>query len=49
MSGHVGVMPGGEPTQILRALQAMLHDRFDVHHTTIQVEVLPLVQIERRE
>ena len=49
MSAHVAVRAGTDTAEVLRALQALLHQRFDVHHTTIQVEVLPLVQISKRE
>ena len=31
--------------RILRDLHAVLHDRFSVEHTTIQIESRPLVQI----
>lgn len=48
MSGHVRVADDAKGAETLRALQTLLHARFDVHHTTIQVEVAPLVQIERR-
>jgi cobalt-zinc-cadmium efflux system protein len=48
MSGHVRVADEANGTEALRALQTLLHERFDVHHTTIQVEVAPLVQIEKR-
>lgn len=48
MSAHVAVRAGTDTAEVLRALQAVLHQRFNVHHTTIQVEVSPLVQIRQR-
>lgn len=49
MSGHALVedIAGGE--QILRALHTVLHERFGLDHTTIQLEPRPLVQIGARD
>ncbi len=45
MSGHVLVENVAASDRILRELHALLHGRFDIDHTTIQVETEPLVQI----
>jgi hypothetical protein len=49
MSGHVEVEHVTASDRILRELHALLHDRFDIEHTTIQVEVQPLVRITTRQ
>lgn len=49
MSGHVVVENLAAGDQILRDLHTVLHDRFGVEHTTIQLESRPLVQIVTRE
>ncbi|MGH7331697.1 MAG: cation diffusion facilitator family transporter [Candidatus Rokuibacteriota bacterium] len=48
MSGHVLVDDLIASDRILRALHALLHERFDIDHTTIQPESEPLVQIAAR-
>lgn len=47
MSAHVVVEPGAPSDQILRDLHVILHARFGIDHTTIQIETepLPLMQI----
>ena len=45
MSGHVLVENVAASDRILRELHALLHGRFEIDHTTIQVETEPLVQI----
>ena len=47
LSAHVLVEPGADCHGIRRQLEALLHDRFDLEHTTLQVEHAParLVQI----
>jgi cobalt-zinc-cadmium efflux system protein len=45
MSGHVLVEDVAASDRILRELHALLHGRFEIDHTTIQVETEPLVQI----
>jgi Co/Zn/Cd efflux system component len=47
MSGHVAVTAGTDTAEVLRALHTLLHERFNVHHTTIQVEVIRLAQIAK--
>ena len=50
MSAHVEVEPGTRPDRILDELHVVLHARFGVDHTTIQVETLApsLLQITPR-
>lgn len=38
MSSHVGVAPGADPGSVLPALQSLLKDRFQLTHTTIQID-----------
>ena len=45
MSGHVVVDDVAAADRLLRDLHALLHDRFGVEHTTIQIEPRQLVQI----
>ena len=47
MSAHVVVAPDAAPDRILDALHVVLHARFGIDHTTIQVETEPasLIQI----
>lgn len=45
MSGHVVVKDLAVGNEILRALHELLHERFGIEHTTIQIESEPLVQI----
>jgi cobalt-zinc-cadmium efflux system protein len=48
MSGHVMVEDLAAANRILRDLHALLHERFGIEHTTIQLESQPLVQIPVR-
>jgi cobalt-zinc-cadmium efflux system protein len=45
MSAHVFVSAPGESDRILRALHEVLHTRFGIEHTTIQMETQALVRI----
>jgi cobalt-zinc-cadmium efflux system protein len=47
LSAHVVVRAGDDCHELRRSLQGLLEDRFDIHHTTLQVdhEAAPL-QIE---
>jgi cobalt-zinc-cadmium efflux system protein len=45
MSGHVVVNDLAMGNEILRALHELLHERFGIEHTTIQLESAPVVQI----
>lgn len=49
MSGHVVVDEIVASDRVVRELHALLHDRFDIEHTTVQVESEPLVQITTRQ
>ena len=49
MSGHVVVDDVAASDRILRDLHTVLHDRFGVEHTTIQVEPRQLVQIAEHD
>ncbi|MEA2222650.1 MAG: cobalt-zinc-cadmium efflux system protein [Solirubrobacteraceae bacterium] len=49
VAAHVVVAPGADCHRLRRELQAVLHERFGIRHTTLQVDhesVQPLVQIE---
>ena len=48
MSGHVLVEDLATGNRILRDLHELLHERFGIEHTTIQLESEPLVQIAER-
>ncbi len=45
MSGHVQVADLSAGNELLRRLHALLHERFGIEHTTIQLESEPLMQI----
>jgi cobalt-zinc-cadmium efflux system protein len=45
MSAHVVVAPGTPGDRVLHDLHVVLHARFGIDHTTIQVETEPLIQI----
>lgn len=45
MSGHVVVEDLAAGNQILRDLHELIHDRYGIEHTTIQLESAPLVQL----
>lgn len=45
MSGHVVVEDLAAGDRILRDLHDLLHERFGIEHTTIQLESAPLIQI----
>jgi len=48
MSGHVQVEDLAAGDRILQELHTLLHERFGIEHTTIQLESAPLVQIAAR-
>jgi cobalt-zinc-cadmium efflux system protein len=48
MSGHVVVDDLAASRRILGALHTLLHERFGIEHTTIQLESEPLVQLMSR-
>lgn len=41
LSAHVAVAAGHDADALLRRLAALLHDRFDITHTTLQMESAP--------
>jgi cobalt-zinc-cadmium efflux system protein len=47
MSAHVDLEPGANPEQVRRAVHRLLHQDYDIVHTTIQTEEAPgLLSIE---
>jgi len=46
MSGHVTVDNFSAGNRIIREIHELLHERFAIEHTTIQIESQELVQIE---
>ena len=38
LAAHVLVVPGADSAGVRRELEQLLHERFDLHHTTLQVE-----------
>jgi hypothetical protein len=46
MSGHVLLKPGQDGSAAVKRLHDVLHERFGVEHTTIEVEYQPLVQLK---
>jgi len=49
MSGHAVVEDVKDADRIVSALHDLLHERFGIEHTTIQVESQPLVQVTLRD
>ena len=52
LSAHVVVKDGADCAAARRELEQVLEERFDLHHTTLQVEnavPAPLLAIERAE
>jgi cobalt-zinc-cadmium efflux system protein len=48
MSGHVDVEAGADPDEVRRAVHQLLHNDYDIAHTTIQTEPAPgLLEIQR--
>ncbi|WP_326829763.1 cation diffusion facilitator family transporter [Streptosporangium sp. NBC_01810] len=41
LSAHVTVMPGGDCHRVRRELAELLHERFHIDHTTLQVDHVP--------
>jgi cobalt-zinc-cadmium efflux system protein len=48
LAAHVRTAPDAAPEEVRRRVEAVLHDRFDIHHTTIQTMVEPLLELEDR-
>jgi cobalt-zinc-cadmium efflux system protein len=53
LSAHVLVDRGAGRDEVLERMERMLHDRFEIHHTTLQVvecaDPEELIQLQRRE
>ena len=48
MSGHVDLESGADPDAVRRAVHQLLHNDYDIEHTTIQTEAPPdLLEIQR--
>lgn len=49
LSAHVTVLSAGERERVAREMEALLHERFAIDHTTLQVDVAgsELVQLQR--
>ena len=48
LAAHVRTEPSESPDDVRRRVEAVLHDRFEIEHTTLQVMVEPLLEIEDR-
>jgi cobalt-zinc-cadmium efflux system protein len=48
LAAHVRSEPGDDPDEVRVAIEAVLHERFGLDHTTLQVVTEPLLQIEDR-
>jgi cobalt-zinc-cadmium efflux system protein len=48
LAAHVRTAPDEDPEEVRRRIEAVLHDRFDIHHTTLQTMVEPLLELEDR-
>ena len=48
LAAHVRTEPTEDMDEVRRRIEAVLHDRFDIHHTTLQMMVEPLLKIEDR-
>src|SRR5206468_4823874 len=48
LAAHVRTEPGSDVDDVRERLEAVLHERFGLEHTTLQVVVEPLLQLEDR-
>ena len=48
LAAHVMANPSEDPDEVRRRAEAVLHERFDIDHTTLQVMVERLIEIEDR-
>ena len=39
LSSHLVCPPGGNPNQVLQAVQSVLQERFSIRHSTVQIEI----------
>lgn len=46
LAAHLRVSGGSDPDETRRAVEAVLHERFTIEHTTLQTSVEPLLQLE---
>lgn len=48
LAAHVRAAPGEDLDEVRTRVEALLHDRFDLHHTTLQMMAEPLLELEDR-
>jgi cobalt-zinc-cadmium efflux system protein len=48
LAAHVLIAPGEDVDEVRSRVEAVLHDRFDIHHTTLQTMAERLLKIEDR-
>lgn len=48
LAAHVRTAPGEDVDQVRRRVEAVLHDRFGIDHTTLQTMAEPLLELEDR-
>jgi cobalt-zinc-cadmium efflux system protein len=48
LAAHVLAAPDADPDDVRRAVEAVLHERFEIDHTTLQTRVEPLLELEDR-
>ena len=48
LAAHVCTEPHEDVDEVRRRVETLLHDRFGIHHTTLQTMVEPLLELEDR-
>jgi cobalt-zinc-cadmium efflux system protein len=48
LAAHVLTAPSADPEDVRRSVEAVLHERFEIHHTTLQTMAEPLLELEDR-
>jgi cobalt-zinc-cadmium efflux system protein len=48
LAAHVLASPDADPEGVRRSVEAVLHERFEIHHTTLQTMAEPLLELEDR-
>lgn len=48
LAAHVLTAPGEDVDEVRARVEAVLHDRFEIHHTTLQAMAEPLLELEDR-
>ena len=48
LAAHVVAAPGEDVDVVRARVEALLHDRFEIHHTTLQTMAEPLLELEDR-